>query len=260
MRTIALCLCALLAFAAEARAQAHSVSHAWPPRAEAAFIDRFDGPELSPRWQVSDGWNNGEWFASTEWRASQLQLTSEGVDLVMTRAPEGAEMPYMSAEFRSRESFLYGYFETRLRMPRGPGLVAAFFTFTRPAERETQNEIDMEMLGRDPLVIELTYHVGAEATRQIEVLGFDASTDFHTYAFEWRPDGVRWYLDNRLVHVSRGSAASLNRPQQIMFSLWVSERMPRWLGPVDTAYAPWRMTVACVAHAPRYEGRSLCAE
>ncbi len=258
MRLIALCLCALMGFAANARAQTQAAP-AWPPPAERAFIDRFEGPTLHPRWFVADGWHNGDMFSS-DWRASQLQLTAEGVELTMARAPEGAVKPYNSAEFRTREQYLYGYFEARMRIPRGPGLVAAFFTFTRPGDRETQNEIDMEMLGRDPLVIELTYHVGNQAVREIEVLGFDASTGFHTYAFEWRPDSIRWYIDNRLVHVSRGLAAELNRPQTITFNLWNSARMPRWLGPIDDGYAPWRMTVACVAHAPRYQGRSLCAE
>jgi endo-1,3-1,4-beta-glycanase ExoK len=256
MRILLLSFLTLLAMGSHAHPQEIS----WPPRHQDPFIDRFEGPQLHPRWSVADGRHSGEWF-SAEWRASQLRHTPEGLDFVMAHSPPGAEKPYMSAEIRTHEAYLYGYFEARLRMPRGPGLVAAFFTFTLPGDRETQNEIDMELLGRDPLIIELTYHVGSRATRQIEVLGFDASSDFHTYAFEWRPDSIRWYLDNRLVHISREEQVrGLVHPQNIEFSLWNSERMPRWLGRIDPAQAPWLMTVSCVAYAPRYEGRSLCGE
>lgn len=31
-------------------------------------------------------------------------------------------------------------------------------------------------------------------------LGFDASEAFHTYAIEWTPDEIRWFVDDRLVH------------------------------------------------------------
>jgi beta-glucanase (GH16 family) len=257
MRSLGLGVLAAILLTAGA---AHAQQTGWPPTDRAAFIDRFEGRTLHRRWSLADGWHNGDLF-SAEWRASQAQLTPEGVELVMAPAPIGAQKPYMSAELRTRETYLYGYFEARLRMPRGPGLVAAFFSFARPGDRETQNEIDVELLGRDPSIVELTYHVGNLATREIVTTGFDASLDFHTYAFEWRPDSIHWYLDNQLVHTSdEDQVRALVHPQRIELSLWNSDQLPRWLGSIDHAQAPWRMTVACVAYAPRYEGRSLCAE
>lgn len=161
----------------------------------------------------------------------------------------------------SHDEFLYGYFEARFRMPRGNGLIAAFFTYTRPGGVETWNEIDMELLGRDPRRLELVYHVAGQATLEVINLPFDPSEDFHTYAFEWLPDRIRWYVDNRLVHTARGPLVrQLNRPQNIFASLWNSERMPRWLGVIDPSEAPWEMNVACIAYAPSYEGRSLCLD
>ncbi len=241
--------------APSARAQTEAANAAPAP-----FVDRFDGPILDPRWRVSDRWHSGDWF-STEWRASQTTLSESG--LVLTLAPRVGEgpKPYISGEIATREEYLYGYFETRFRMPRGNGLVAAFFTFTRPDGQATWNEIDMELLGRDPRRLELVYHVAGQANLQVINLPFDPSEGFHTYGFEWRPNRIRWYVDNRLVHTSRGGrVAELNRPQRMFASLWNSERMPRWLGVIDPAEAPWRMTVSCLAYAPRYPGRSLCAE
>lgn len=232
-----------------------------PSQPPARFVDRFTlAPELAPRWIASDGWNSGEWF-STEWRRSQIAFNRRGAVFTLQPSGPGAEKPYMSGEIRSTDEYRYGYFEARLRMPRGNGLVSAFFTFTRSGPIETRHEIDMELTGYDPRRIELVYHVGDQATLQVVQLPFDASAGMHTYAFSWRPNSIRWYIDNRLVHVSRGGrVAELTRPQRMFASLWNSERMPRWLGRIDPAQAPWVMTVSCIAYAPRYEGRSLCAD
>jgi endo-1,3-1,4-beta-glycanase ExoK len=247
------------AFSAPAWGRTDSAAAA-PVVHEQGFVDRFEAPAFHPRWQISDGWSSGEW-PSVEWRRSQVGLAAPGFRFAMAPAPEGTPRPYLSGEISTHEEFLYGYFESRLRIPRGGGLVGAFFTFTRPDGNETWNEIDMEFLGRDPHRLELVYHVAGEATLQVLELPFDAAEDFHTYAFEWRPNRIRWYIDNRLVHTSRGGrVGELNRPQRMFASLWNSERMPRWLGPIDRGQAPWEMTVLCLAHAPRYQGRSLCVD
>lgn len=228
--------------------------------APASFTERFQTPALDPRWIVSDRWHSGDWF-STEWRASQLGVGPQGAVFTLAPRADDGPKPYVSGEISTREAFLYGYFEARLRMPRGRGLVSAFFTYGRPAGIETRTEIDMELTGYDPSRIELVYHVGEQAHLQVVQLPFDASADFHTYAFEWRPDRIRWYIDNRLVHTSSGEqVGELNQPQRLFSSLWNSERMPRWLGVIEPAEAPWVMTVSCIAYAPRRAGRALCVD
>jgi endo-1,3-1,4-beta-glycanase ExoK len=236
-------------------------AHAQPidAPAPAEFVERFAPPVLSPRWRISHGWHSGEWFSS-EWRRSQFALGPEGAAFSLAPRIGQGEKPYVSAEIATAEAYLYGYFETRLRMPRGNGLVAAFFTFDRPGQIETRQEIDMELTGCDPRRIELVYHVGADAHLQVVRLPFDASAGFHSYGFDWRADRIDWYVDNRRVHTSRGGrVGELRQPQRIFASLWNSERMPRWLGVIDPAEAPWTMTVNCIAYAPRYEGVSLCS-
>jgi endo-1,3-1,4-beta-glycanase ExoK len=226
----------------------------------AEFVERFRTPAFAPRWIVSDGWHSGEWF-STEWRRSQATLTDRGALLTLAASPADAAKPYISGEIASRREFQYGYFEARFRMPHGAGLISAFFTYTRPNGPDSRNEIDMELLGRDPRRLELVYHVADQATLEVIRLRFDPSRGFHTYAFDWQPDHIRWYVDNRLVHISRGGrVGELTRPQRMFASLWNSERMPRWLGPIDPTEAPWRMTIRCMAYAREYQGRSLCAE
>lgn len=225
-------------------------------RVGGAFIERFQTFDQT-RWLVSEGWPSEDLF-STEWRPSQVAQASQGLRLTLAATPQpGAHKPYMSGELRSVEEFRYGYFAARYRVVRGGGVVSAFFTFAPPTASGGQNEIDMEVAGNDTQQIELTYHVNGRHIREIVQLGFDASEDFHTYAFDWRADSIRWYVDNRLVHTSRDHVSELNRPQQIFASLWNSLRMPRWLGRFDPATAPSDMIITCIAHAPRRQ-RALC--
>ena len=221
------------------------------------FVEHFRSINHE-RWRLSDGWSSGDWF-STEWRASQVSTVWSGARLTLAaNTYSDAQKPYMSGEMRYLGWYRYGYFASRFRASRGAGLVAAFFTFADPISADGQNEIDMELTGNAMNQIELTYHVNGHHHRDIVRLGFDASTGFHTYAFNWQPDSISWYIDNRVVHVSRDDVEGLNRPHQIFVSLWNSLRMPRWLGRIDPTNAPWTMTIACVAYTPEYRGRALC--
>jgi endo-1,3-1,4-beta-glycanase ExoK len=223
------------------------------------FMERFQTLDDS-RWVFSDGWNNGTWMEN-DWRRDALSLSPEG--LLITMGPNPAlpgRRPYMSGELQSHESYLYGYFETRMRIPRGEGVVAGFFTYARPGENNTWEEIDIEFLGRRPRAMAVTYHVHGFSHQDMVDLGFDASQGFHIYGFEWTPDAVRWYVDNRLVHEVRDTRIQrLRRPQRLYLSLWNSTELYRWVGDLDPEEAPWTLGVSCIAHAQRYDGVSLCA-
>lgn len=224
------------------------------------FIDSFRELDEENRWNVSHGWSNGDWTAN-DWRRDQVRLTPEGLSLTLAPAPGGADKPFSSGEISTSDEYRNGYFEARLRMPRGEGLVVGVFTFTRTNGADTWNEIDMEILGRNTRRIELTYHQGGRARNRNIDLPFDAAAGFHTYAFEWRRDVVRWYVDNRLVHRARGQGVTrMTLPQRFIINLWNSQTLNQWVGEVDHAGAPWTLTVSCVAHAAAYNGRSLCAE
>jgi beta-glucanase (GH16 family) len=222
------------------------------------FIDRFTRLNTG-RWVVSHGWSNGNWMEN-EWRREQVAITPEGLDITLAANVHGTDKPYASGEIATHEAYLYGYYEARMRVPRGGGLVVGFFTFTRPEGRSSWHEIDMEFLGRDSRWLELTHHVEGQARRRVIVLPFDAAEEFHTYAFEWRPDVLRWYVDNVLVHEARGPEVTrLNRPQRFFINVWNSRELHRWVGRIDPEAGPHTLTVSCVARAAEYRGVSLCS-
>lgn len=224
------------------------------------FIDRFRTLDES-RWVISDGWHNGDYMDS-DWRREAVSLTPNGLAITMRRNPPelGREKPYMSGELQSRESFQYGYFEASMRLPRGDGVLAAFFTYTRPDGTSTWEEIDIEFAGSRPRLMEATYHVHGRSEGEKLNLGFDPTQAFNTYGFEWTPDALRWYVNNRLVHEYRDAAiARMRRPQRLYLSMATPGGLSAWLGELDRSMEPWTLEVSCVAHARQYDGVSLCA-
>jgi beta-glucanase (GH16 family) len=134
-----------------------------------------------------------------------------------------------------------------------------FFTYAGQEGGARPHEIDIEILGRNTERLEVTLHQGGGSTGKKLALPFDSADGFHTYGFEWKPDGVSWYVDGKLIHKeTKGRALRIDRPQQLMISLWASERLHRWVGDLDIRQAPWRLDVACAAYAPAYEGKQLC--
>ena len=57
---------------------------------------------------------------------------------------------YYGGELRTKESFLYGRFEARIKSAQGDGLVSSFFTYQDELINggHIWNEIDIEILGR----------------------------------------------------------------------------------------------------------------
>ncbi len=230
-----------------------------PSRVLPIFVDRFQSLDERDRWAISDGWSNGAWTAN-DWRREQL-ATKSGAGLLITLAANrrDEDKPFTSGEISTHEIFRYGYFETRFRMPRGSGLVAGVFTFTREGDGDTWDEIDIEMLGRDTRSLELTYFSSGREHKHIVALPFDAADAFHTYAFDWRPDAIRWYVDDQLVHEARGAdIESMTRPQRFIVNLWNSEQLREWVGPIEAVSGSWTLNVTCVAHAAEYPGQAIC--
>jgi beta-glucanase (GH16 family) len=222
-----------------------------------SFIDRFRDLD-DDRWVFSDGWDNGEWV-DNDWQRSTLHPSPDGMSIVMGPSLPGSEKPYSSGELQSQDTYRYGYFEVRMRVPHGSGTGVGFFTYTEPEGRASWQEIDIEFIGRETRHIELTVHLGGRTFGDKLRLPFDAAEGFHTYAFEWTPRAVRWYIDNELAYeINDPAMQQVSRPQRLYLSLWAS-KITIWAGQLDRSRAPWTLGVTCVAQAREYRGVSLCA-
>ncbi len=182
-------------------------------------------------WYISHGWANAHW-QSCEWRKEAL--SQENNTLVITLSPKAAEKrPISCGEIQSRETFHYGRYEARLKAASGRGLNTAFFTYTGPPHgNKIHDEIDFEILGKNTRRVDITYwHNGKQAKVQKIDLGFDAATSFNTYAFEWRKDSLKWFINDKLVYETPEDTDIPDQPSKIFLSLWSGGPEKKdWLG------------------------------
>ena len=105
---------------------------------------------------------------------------------------------YSSPRKKPGFTFRYGYVEARVKVPAGQGLVPAFWL--PMADHEWPPEIDiMEILGSEPTRTTMHYHYrrpnGTHANVGDGWRGPDFSADWHTYAVDWQPGSLVWYVD-----------------------------------------------------------------
>ncbi|GHJ48044.1 hydrolase [Catellatospora sp. TT07R-123] len=124
---------------------------------------------------------------------------------------------YTSARLLTQGKFTqtYGRFEARIKIPRGQGMWPAFWMLgndiaTNPWPNNGEIDI-MENIGSEPGTVHGSLHGpgysgGNPLTGQYTLPGGAAlSNDFHTYAVDWAPGSVTWYLDG--VQYSRKTSA-----------------------------------------------------
>lgn len=131
---------------------------------------------------------------------------------------------YKGAEYRTKLSYTYGRFEVSLKSAYREGMLSSFFTYYDGGGGiGNWNEIDVEIMGRyfdnaqfNTITPNQTNHVSHKPMLTSPHL------DYHTYAFEWTPDYVAWFIDG--VEVVRQTGAhiqTLTRAQKIMMNVWI---------------------------------------
>jgi endo-1,3-1,4-beta-glycanase ExoK len=250
-----------LLFASQATAPASPTPVEAPERplpADLRFIDHFEGFDRDLYYYS----NRGRDGAHTESYLSEEQIffTPEGAVIEMRRSDPGSPAPLVSGEFATVERFKYGYFEARMRVPRGNGVITGFFTYIGPWHGvNPAQEIDIEILGRNTRLFYPAWHSGGRSSELITRLPFDAADDFHTYGFEWTADALRWYVDGRQVQEVTGAPVErMTEAQSLAINLWGTRLLSGWAGSIDHEQGPWRLTIACLASADTYPGYLLC--
>lgn len=185
------------------------------------FEDDFEGPAgqpPDPQWWTHEvggsGWGNQELQYYTE-APSAAALDGEGHLLITAfegPAEDGTwcwygECRYTSARLttKDRVEVEYGRIEVRAELPEGDGMWPAFWMLGADLDLRgwpNAGEIDvMEHIGREPRHVHGTVHGpgysggdGIGGTYRFEE-GLP-SEGFHTYAIEWEPDRIRWYVDD----------------------------------------------------------------
>jgi endo-1,3-1,4-beta-glycanase ExoK len=198
-----------------------------------SFIERFEALDHK-RWYLSHGWANGDHQACT-WSNKNIRV--ENRQLILTLRPEKSEKRNFScSELQSKATFGFGTYEVRARAAVGSGVVTGFFTYSGPPQPNPHDEIDFEWLGRDVNAVQTNYFVNGQSIGgAMHPVGPDGAKTAHNYAFEWLPDSLRWYIDGKLVReVQKAADAPYpTHSSKILVSLWNSDTLVDWLGPLE---------------------------
>ena len=217
------------------------------------WADEFNGPNgsgIDPRkWTAvtgGSGWGNRE-LESYTGRLQNLHVENGHLVIEARREPytgaDGHARGYTSGRLQTMGRFAqrYGRFEARMKLPLGKGLWPAFWMLG--ANSETQpwplcGEIDvMENIG-DPHRVYGTLHgpgySGAHGIQAHDDLppAQAVNTGFHTYAVEWEPAVIRFYVDDHLyaTHTPKdlppGTRWVYNHPFYVLLDLAVGGAWP----------------------------------
>ncbi|MCH5200911.1 MAG: glycoside hydrolase family 16 protein [Oscillospiraceae bacterium] len=199
--------------------------------------------------EASDGWTNGSMFNVT-WRAANVTFENGNMQLIIDadETPEN-DIPYSGGEFRSTGFYGYGRYEVSMKAIKNDGVVSSFFTYTGPSDDNPWDEIDVEILGKDTTKVQFNYFTnGAGNHEYMHDLGFDASEDFHTYAFEWHSDKIVWLVDGEEVHTAVSNIPVTE--SKIMMNAWCGTGVDGWLKAFNDGSLPLKAEYQWVRFTP----------
>ncbi|MBJ12994.1 MAG: hypothetical protein CMG62_07970 [Candidatus Marinimicrobia bacterium] len=152
--------------------------------------------------------------------------------------------PYKGGELRTDDTYRYGRFEVRMKSAYGNGVVSSFFTYRDFWEEghtsnSYWNEIDFEWLGNydDKVQTNLIIQNAWDLPELVD-LGVSPHESFHTYAIEWTPSDVKFFIEDQLIRiVNNFYADSLYHYQKLMMNIW-QPIYDDWVGDFNPSILP----------------------
>lgn len=174
--------------------------------------DEFDGLTLDKtKWMADDRSCDYSSYRKEVQAISHENVTvKDGYLILASKSQEWpfSENTYLTTRYISgqvttgdKSAWTFGRFEIRAKLPAGEGLLS--YASLHPVYGKLSAEIPiMMMVGRDWYTIDMNHH--GESDRLRHYLKEDVSdgnypdfsTGFHTFAIEWEPRSICWYVDD----------------------------------------------------------------
>jgi beta-glucanase (GH16 family) len=225
------------------------------------WSDEFSGSKLNGKkweYQIGNGFGSGADYVAG-WGNEELEYYTDRAENVFVKDGyltirarkeriEGdangvkASFDWTSARLRTagRFSRTYGRIEIRAKLPVGQGFWPAFWMLpdepTSYGGWAASGELDiMEFKGGSPDTVHQTIHYGAKWPKNVystTEYKFPAAGagEWHTYAMEWLPGSIRWYVDGvRAAHEEAWWSTSKTDPKS-------DEDLNPWPAPYDKPF------------------------
>jgi hypothetical protein len=229
----------------------------WEFSAEPVWQDEFDG-EGRPsglNWVFEEGaggWGNRELQYYT--KGPNVSVENGILSIVAKKEDkEGANYTSTRMITKGKQSFLYGRFVAKIKVPSGNGTWPAFWML--PADNAygiwpKSGEIDiMEHVGKKPSEVLTSIHTetnngGNSKTGRFQLL--TATTDFNVYRVDWTPYAIRGYVnDTKIFEYINGNFGYKTWPFKKKFFIILNLAVGGNLGgpTVDDSIFPAKMEV-----------------
>lgn len=165
----------------------------------------------------------------SEWVVADDEKVNLGKDGAEFTFAKRYDAPTMSTNF----SFFFGRVEYVVKAAAGTGIVSSMVLLS-----DDLDEIDWEFRGGVTDSVQTNYFgKGYTGTynRSSTPSVTSPQTSFHTYAVDWSPDALVWFIDGKAVRTLKAADADGNgsqypqTPMKVSLSLWMVEIRPKTL-------------------------------
>jgi beta-glucanase (GH16 family) len=171
-----------------------------------AWQDEFNGSVISTKcwdyvWTPFNNPSEQQAFVNSPENSFVKDGMLNIVALKKSATVNGRTFNYTSAELMTlgRASWQYGRFEARIKLPKGAGLWPTFWMMPQDNAYggwPLSGEIDIaEWIGIEPTETYQSIHGPNTNTTLIADSGKNMGDDFHVYALEWSPTGMKYFVD-----------------------------------------------------------------
>ena len=163
---------------------------------------------------------------------NKYNVTIENGTMDLSLTENGAS--YAGSEAYSHSYTGFGFYAVSMKAAKCPGVISSFFIY----KGNPWHEIDIEFLGNDTTKVQFNHYTNAKGGHEyLYDLGFDASEDYHEYAFDWREDCIIYYVDGKAVYKTETEIPY--EKGRIMMNLWnVADSNQDWAGKFDDSLLP----------------------
>src|SRR5215469_15310362 len=225
-----------------------------PAGARMIFDDEFNGASLDtktwytcyPSARPGAGCTNNPGLELEWYEPANVTVANGYLSLTAIAKPVN-DHPYTSGMIstggkpsaHSTFAYLYGYAESRIKLPRGAGMWPAFWLI--PANRTWPPEIDiMEWQGVTPTDDIVTIHWGTAKHPQQDSTSVNTRvhlwSDYHTYGLDWEPSSVVWYFDGKPIKRYTNNANIPHQPMFVILNLAIGGWLPGQLKPSPSSF------------------------
>jgi len=192
---------------------------------EVQFEEDFDDGQIDELiWQI------GTWVEHGGQTGRERCYVEDGyLNLVFIN---DSEEGYLSSAIQTREEFLYGCWEARLKLSSVPGVLNSIYAIDWDDGNGTKQEIDIEFLTYtfDDNTGEVHFAVHADGFESFNTnpdieLDFNPSEDFHVWGFKITPLHIQWFVDDEvlLTYTYSENDITIDSEYQLKFNFWSNE-------------------------------------